>query len=300
MGVLPPEDAGPFDPVPVNGRVTVRMLVRSAWHDAPPVLRSLARGVWIVAVVAAAGLIAVDFAGGWDHLPMVSNLLSEIVSALAFFPIALLIVSRLAAYQVEEADRPRLQARVDASRTLLQEALGRLVSLLDELDEDGADAANGLAAAVDGDEAAGPAPATDAAAELHQINQMAWAMYRVMDDGASDLFYRRVGLVRDYGNQLRAALDEQRQAGRLTGDTRELTELLGNLEVVVAGHRRLMSQNQQVFGHRPALAPDERHRGEELRDMAVTYLKTVTRIHDVCIELQQYIQRTDGPAEITR
>jgi hypothetical protein len=286
MGAPPPDDAGPFDAEPLRGPVTVRVLVRSAWQDAPPVLRSLARGVWGVAFTGMALLIAVDVAGGWDGLPLVTNLLSQAVSALVALPVALLIVSRLAAYQVEEANRPRLRARVEGSREMLQEELRSLLSYLVKLDEDADAAANELAAAVDVD--AGVVP------DLEQINRAAWAMHQVMDNSAADLFYRLVGLVRDYGNQLRTALSELRQDGTFTGDTRALTELLGNLEAVVASHRRQMSRSQQLFGRRPALTEYDEPRAHELRTTALTFLTTVMRLQQVCEDLQQYTQQADG------
>jgi hypothetical protein len=128
--------------------------------------------------------------------------------------------------------------------------------------------------------------------DLEQINRAAWAMHGVVDIRASELFFRQIELVRDHGNLLLAALASGPIFGDTADDRRQLIELLSNLQAVVLNHRQLMTVGEQHFGRRPALARPDRSGARDLRNKAVDFVRSVTRIHDACIELHEF---TRGP-----
>ena len=224
------------DVEPHGGEVTVRTLVLSAWQTAPPVLRRLALWSWALSLVGVAATISFDMHGFLSDWPFATNLLSQVISAGIALPIALLVVSQLAAYHVEETTRPRLEARVRASRTRMADAIQTLHRHIETVEREATGATNDFVRAVHiepGDEA-------DAAEiDLAQVNAAAATARSVLDASEWVLFQRLIQPVRLYCSQLHDALIERSRSGE-SADTLELERLQNELESAVANHSRVI------------------------------------------------------------
>jgi hypothetical protein len=277
-------------------RVTVRALVKSAWETAPPVLRTLALWIWSIAFAAMAVLISFDILGWWGDLSFTTNLLSGAISGMIALPIALLVVSRLAAYQVEEANRPRLEARVLTARGRMTEAVRALRHHIETMEGDAAAAADALVQAIrahpDGD-------ANFGESELAKVNQAARAVRSETDASEWELFQRLIAPVRAHATRLHDALVERSGDSESTDDAMELAKLANELEVAVGTHNSVLSQSQRLFGRRPAVSAYDRRLINELRDAALAYVKSIDRMLGLCRELERYGSGADPYAGVT-
>jgi hypothetical protein len=269
-------------------RVTIRTLVTSAWRTAPPVLRRFAFWSWLVGLASVAAAVAVDVTGGWPDLPVTMNLLSDVISALIAVPIALLVVSQLAAYQVEETTRPQLEARVGASRHRLTGAVEILFRHLGNMEREATAATNEFVRAIQ----VGGDDAENGGIDLAAVNRSAWSAHSVMDATEWVLFQRLIQPVRVYCTQLHDALIERSRGGEFAADIEELERLQSELESAVANHSRVISQGQRLFGHQPAVSAYDRALINDLRNVAITYIKSIDRMLQLCQELQRYATRT--------
>ncbi|WP_238008259.1 hypothetical protein KZZ52_58245 [Dactylosporangium sp. AC04546] len=266
-------------------RVTVRALVVSSWRDAPAVLRKLSLWIWGVAVTMAVVALAIDVAGGWEGLPFATNLISEAVSAMIALPIALLVVSRLAAYQVEEATRQRLEARIRTLRGRLARAVQALQEHLNTTEREATASANDFIRAIHGDSGDEP---DGAGIDLVLVNEAAWATYAVMSINERVLFQRFIRPVRDCATQLYSALVERMGDGEPDEEIGELERMTIAWESAVESHHRRIDQGQGLFGHRPALASFDRGRISELRNAAVGYIRSFDDLVTLCAQLEHY------------
>src|SRR5690349_18255862 len=89
---------------------TIPSLIASAWRTAPPVLRRFTYWVWSLGAVAVILAITADVQNRWGSLQFVTNILAELICGLFALPLALVIIARLAEYQVKELERVRLEA----------------------------------------------------------------------------------------------------------------------------------------------------------------------------------------------
>jgi hypothetical protein len=250
--------------------------VVSSWRTAPPVLRKLALWVWGVGLVAAAGSITIDVQGRWTNLPFLTNLLSETISAAIALPIALLVVSQLAAYQVEELARPRREERVHDAREQMVRVVGDLRNCVFGLREEATAATDAFIRAI-----------RPAAFDLPAIKAAARDMHATMDANESALLERFAAPVRIYGTYLHSALVDRNRSGGYTEDIVELERLSSELGLALAHHERVIERGGRLFGER-----FERERVEQLRDAALEYLRTIDRLMDLAQELALY---TGGP-----
>ncbi len=275
-------------------RVTVRALVVASWRDAPPVLRRLSLRVWGVALAVAAVAITIDILGDWGSLSFTSNLISEGVSAMIALPIALLVVSRLAEYQVEEATRRRLEARIRTQRARLARAVRALQEHLERTVHEATASANDFIRAIHGESGDEP---DSAGIDLARVNEAAWATYAVMGITERVLFQRFILPVRECGDQLHSALVERMGDGETDEEIQELERLANAWESAVESHNRRIDQGQGLFGHRPALASYDRGRANELRNAAVAYILSFDDLVRLCEQLEHFA--AELPPDVT-
>lgn len=266
-------------------RVTVRSLVVSSWRDAPAVLRKLSLGLWGAAVALGFVAMIIEAAGGWGDLPFVTNLISQVVSAMIALPIALLVVSRLAAYQVEEATQQRREARIRTLRSGLARAAGELKDHLDATADEATASANALIRVVQGN--AGDEP-DGASIDLKLVDEAARSARSVMSNSERVLFQRFIRPVRERGNQLHSALIERMDGGEADEEIQEFERLTNAWESAVESHQWHIDQGQGLFGHRPALTSFDRSRVTELRNAAVGYIRSFDELSTRCQELEHF------------
>jgi hypothetical protein len=268
-------------PDPSPTKITIGTLVLSAWRTAPPMLRTFSTWVWTVASIAAAGSVWADFAGYWGRLSFTPNLVSEAISAAFAVPIALLVVSQLAAYQTEEAARPRLEARVRAARTQVASAVEALRDHTEITERDVTGAVNDFVRAARPD-------ARDI--EPDQVVDAARMMHSLTDSTEWIMLERYVAPVRLYGTYLHNALVDRNRDGVFAQDIVELARLTGELGSAVSHHKRIMDKGQALYGRR--LTAVNGNRINELRDMALEYLKSIDRMQELCDDLSRYTSVT--------
>lgn len=270
--------------------VTIWSLIVTSWRAAPLVMRRFALRVWAVALAAAVLCVAADLAGLWGRLSFTTNLISELISALSAFPLALLIINSLAAYQIEEAARPRLEAKVQAARARTITAVGAMRERIVEVERELIIATNDFVRAV--------RPTADGVTDLALANEAAQMLCGLMDAAEWTVFYRTLTPVQHYGLVLQNALMERSRDGILALDIEELARLSGELQSAVFQHRRTMEKGQGLFSRRPAVHLDNRIRHSELRDAALEYVKSIDRLLGLCDEIDGYLGGADLEPEV--
>lgn len=255
---------------------TIPALVRTAWQTAPPVLRRFAYWVWSIGLVAVTLSIAADARNWWDGLQFTTNIIAELVCGLVALPVALVIIARLAEYQVKELEQVRLSARYTTALHRLTESARVTDDYLVDLAQEVASSTNTFVTAarvVDG-AMTDPERAVESAHLLQaQMESQQW------------LFYERVMIpLRIEGNQLRALLGERVHNGEPTSEQVRFEKLWHNLESALRHHKATMSAGYQEFARGTPTA----NRAVRLRDAALNHLRSIDQLQRYCAELAEF------------
>ncbi|HLL69232.1 MAG TPA: hypothetical protein VK453_26490 [Micromonosporaceae bacterium] len=255
---------------------TIRSLVVTAWRTAPPVLRRFAYWVWSIGFVAATLGIIADGLNWWGGLQFTTNVLAELICGMVMLPVALVIIARLAEYQVKELERVRLEARYAAALEQLTASVRTTGEYVQDLVQDVTASTNAFVAAarvVNGG-LADPDGALESAHLLQaQMDSRQWLFYE-----------RAVTPVRFYGNNLRALLRERVRNGEPTAEPARFERLWNDLESALRRQRQTMTAGYQEFaGGAPTV-----NRANRLRDAAISHLHSVDHLLHLCAELEAF------------
>ena len=284
-------------PASSPARVTVPMLVATSWRAAPVVLRRFSIRIWIGAAVAATGAIVADFLGVWRDLGFVANLLAEVIGALAAAPIALLVVSQLAAYQSEEVARPRQEAQIRAARADLLVAAHTANNQITVIDA-------AVTAATDEFIEATRAAEGSPLADVQRAETAAAAMRSHLDPTERAMIERSIAQVQLSAALLRDALIT-RDAGAHDSDParaieiRDLAQAADDLRLALERHRRNMDEGYAAFGRPAWLNGKSRSRIDDLRRAAIDFLRSLEKMQQHCVRLEQLSADGAGPPEVT-
>ncbi|GIE81352.1 hypothetical protein Aph02nite_73020 [Actinoplanes philippinensis] len=260
-----------------NSDSTITSLIRTAWRTAPPVLRRFAYGVWTVALVAVVLSGVADARNWWGGLQFTTNIIAELVCGLFALPAALVIIARLADYQVQELERVRLEARYGAALEQLTSSVRTTGDYVQELVQEVTDSTNAFVTAVRivNGGLADPDAAIESAHLLQaQMDRQQW------------LFYERVVTpLRIDGNQLRAVFGELVRHGEQTAQAAQFERLWNDIEAVLRHHRQTMAAGYQEFarGGTPTA-----NRATRMRNVAIEHLQSVDHLLHLCDELKAF------------
>lgn len=107
------------------------------WRDTSAVLKWLFFWSLSLGIVLTIICVAADIKGNWDRLPFLTNLMSNMAGALFGLPLALVILSRLSAYQTERANRLRIERLLVKAVKNLEGDVHRLITPRERDDESG-------------------------------------------------------------------------------------------------------------------------------------------------------------------
>ncbi|MCA2215726.1 hypothetical protein [Jidongwangia harbinensis] len=259
-----------------NSESTIPSLVVSAWRTAPPVLRRFAYWVWSIGFVAVTLSVVADARNWWGGLQFTTNILAELICGMVALPVALVIITRLAEYQVMELERVRLQVRYAAALEQLTASVRTTSDYVQNLVEEVAASTNAFVAAarvVNG----GLADPDRALESAHLL--------QAQMDGHQWLFYERVVTpLRIDGNQLRALFGERVRNGERTAEQARFERLWNDLEAALRHQRQTMAAGCQEF----AQGPPTTDRANRLRDAAINHLHSVDHLVQLCAELEAF------------
>ncbi|SDT65288.1 hypothetical protein [Actinoplanes derwentensis] len=255
---------------------TIPSLVASAWRTAPPVLRRFAYWVWSIGFVAVTLSVIADARNWWNGLQFTTNIIAELVCGMVALPVALVIIARLAEYQVKELEQARLKTRYAAALQQMTGSAQITNDYLQELVQEVASSTNTFVAAawvVDGS-LTDPEGALESAHLLQaQMESQQW------------LFYERVMIpLRIEGNQLRVLLSERVNNGEQTSERLRFERLWHNLESALRHQKVTMAAGYQEFARGVPTA----HRAVRLRDAALNHLRSVDQLQRYCAELAAF------------
>ncbi|GAA2613860.1 hypothetical protein [Paractinoplanes durhamensis] len=263
-----------------DSKTTVPSLVASAWRTAPPVLRRFAYWDWGIGLVAAGVSVAGDAFDWWGNMQFTSNLLAEAICGMLALPIALVIIRRLAEYQVRELDRARLDERYATIRTQMAVAVRATRDNLQEVEQEVFASTDAFAGAIKDEDGilVDPDLANETARILHaQMDSQQWILYE-----------RMMAPLRIVGSQLQSLLVERDRNDDLTDETTKFAELWIELESALAQQKQTMANGHDLFGNRPAVTALDIDGAKRLRDVAIKHLKGVDRLLDLCDQLEAY------------
>jgi hypothetical protein len=259
-----------------NSENTIPSLVATAWRTAPPVLRRFAYWVWSIGFVAVTLSVVADARNWWGGLQFTTNILAELICGMVALPVALVIIARLAEYQVKELERVRLEARYAAALEQLTASVRTTSEYVQDLVQEVTANTNAFVAAarvVNGG-LADPDRALESAHLLQaQMDSQQW------------LFYERVVTpLRIDGNQLRALLGERVRNGEPSAEPARFERLWNDLESALRHQRQTMAAGCQEFARGAPTA----NRATRLRDAAISHLHSVDRLLQLCTELAAF------------
>jgi hypothetical protein len=275
-----------------DSKTTVPSLVSSAWRTAPPVLRRFAYWVWGIGLVAVTVSIVADERKWWGSLQFTSNIVAEAICGMVALPLALLVIGRLAEFQVRELDRVRLDARYATVRVELSVAVRATRMHLEEIVEDvtaSTDAFVGALKVEDG-VVTRPELANEKARILHaQMDSQQWLMYE-----------RFVAPLRIVGTHLQSLLIERDRNGALTTETTNFAQVWIELESELAQQKQIMANGHGLLGNRPAVYAEDVNGANRLRDLAIEHLHGIDRLVGVCNKLEAYATGSDAVPPVAR
>ncbi|WP_436524798.1 hypothetical protein [Actinoplanes sp. HUAS TT8] len=260
-----------------NSESTITSLIRTAWQTAPPVLRRFAYAVWTVALVAVILSGVADARNWWGGLQFTTNIISELICGLFALPAALVIIARLADYQVQELERVRLEARYAAALKQLTTSAHTTSEYVQELVQEVTDSTNAFVTAVR--IVNGGLADPDAAVESAHLLQ-------AQMDSQQWLFYERVVTpLRIDGNQLRALFGEIVRNGEQTTQAAQFERLWNDIEAALRHHRQTMAAGYQEFARGGVPTAN---RATRLRNAAIHHLHSIDHLLQLCAELQAF------------
>ncbi|WP_229074633.1 hypothetical protein [Actinoplanes sp. DH11] len=259
-----------------NTENTIPGLISSAWRTAPPVLRRFTYWVWGLGTVAVVLAVTADLQDRWAGLQFVTNIIAELICGLFALPLALVIITRLADYQVKELERARLEARYDTALEQLTASVRLTSDYVEELVQEVTASTNSFVEAtrVVNGRLADPDRAMESAKLLQaHMDSQQW------------LFYERVVTpLRIDGNHLRALLGERVRNGEPTAESARFERVWNELESALRHQRQLMTIGHQELS-RGAPTPN---RAARLRDAAIVHLHSVDHLLQLCGELEAF------------
>lgn len=255
---------------------TIPSLVVSAWRTAPPVLRRFAYWVWSIGLVAVVLSVVADVRQWWGSLQFTTNILAELICGMVALPIALVIIARLAEYQVNELERVRLETRYAAALEQLIASIRNTSHYVQELVQELAASTNDFVEAVRvlNGNLADPSRAMESAGLLQaQMDSQQW------------LFYEHVVTpIRIDGNHLRALLGERVRNGEPSAEPARFERLWNDLESALRHQRQTMAAGYQEFARGAPTA----NRATRLRNAAISNLHSADRLLQLCGELEAF------------
>ncbi|MBB2940794.1 hypothetical protein FB565_000498 [Actinoplanes lutulentus] len=259
-----------------NTDSTIPSLISSAWRTAPPVLRRFTYWVWSLGTVAVILAITADVQNRWGSLQFVTNILAELICGLFALPLALVIIARLAEYQVKELERVRLKARYGAALEQLTASVRTTSDYVQDLVQEVSASTNAFveAARVVNGRLADPERALESAHLLQaHMDSQQW------------LFYERVVTpLRIDGNHLRALLSERVRNGEPTVESARFERIWNELESALRHQRQIMSTGHQEL----ARGVPNANRATRLRNAAIVHLHSVDHLLQLCGELEAF------------
>lgn len=273
----------------VNSQDTIPSLVVTAWRTAPPVLRRFAYWTWSIGLVAVTLSVVADVRNWWGGLQFTVNILAELICGMVALPVALVVIARLAEYQVKELDRVRLEGRYATALEQLTVSVRTASDYVQDLVQEVTASTNAFVAAarvVNGG-LADPNRALESARLLQaQMDSQQW------------LFYERVVTpVRFDGNQLRALLGERVRNGEPAAGPTRFERLWNDLESALRHQRQTMAAGYQEFARGAPTA----NRATRLRNAAINHLHSVDHVLQLCAELEKFAHEAKSlPVRDTR
>jgi len=228
--------------------------------------------------------VAADTRNWWGSLSFTTNLVSELIGSLIALPFALLVIDKLAAYQLEEAARPLLEAKVRTARNRALAAVRQMRNDISAIEADVTGATNQFVRGIQASE--------DGIADIDMANEAAEILRSLMDPTEWTMFERSVTPLRHYGRYLQTVLAERYHNGEAADEIEEVVRLTTEMQSAVSQHRRIMERGQIMFARRPAVSATNRQRQLTLRDTAITYVKSVDRVLASCDEIEAYLTLT--------
>jgi hypothetical protein len=268
-----------------NGKITSGGLVRNAWRSAPPVLRRFALTVFIVGLISAAAFVVIDLEGMWSNLQFTSNILSEIVGAMVAFPVALVVVNQLTAYQVEEANRTRLDNRIRLARNQLVEAMLAASEHLSTMESEASSATNEFVEATQ-------RGADHEIGDTDKANNSLQALVDQLDSTQWALYEQHIAPVRILSVHLQSLLTDRDRNGDYIAEVRRFAELSTDLETAMRRQHEVMERGHHVFATSPPLNAHDAERTEPLRTAAFEHLTAMSRVMTCCRELEHYVRNS--------
>ncbi|BBH67678.1 hypothetical protein ACTI_43630 [Actinoplanes sp. OR16] len=255
---------------------TIPSLISSAWRTAPPVLRRFTIWVWGIGVVAVVLAVIADVRNQWGSLQFVTNIVAELICGLFALPLALVIITRLADYQVRELERARLEARYGAALKQLTASVRITTDYVEELVQDVTASTNAFVEAtrVVNGRIADPDRARESAKMLQaHMDSQQW------------LFYERVVTpLRIDGNHLRRLLSERVRNGETTAESARFERIWNELESALRHQRQIMAAGHYELGR----GVPNPNRTTRLRDAAIVHLHSVDHLLQLCGELEEF------------
>ncbi|MBM2621095.1 hypothetical protein JIG36_36905 [Actinoplanes sp. LDG1-06] len=268
-----------------ESRVTVPSLVVSAWRTAPPVLRRFAYWVWGIGFVSVVLAVVADTRNWWGGLQFTSNIIAEIVCSMVALPVALVIIGRLAEYQVKEIDRVRLDRRYGALRKQMAVAVRDTVGRIQDVEQEVSASTNDFARAVKAE--------NGALADVHLANEAARTIH-AQTDSQQWLFYEHImARLRILGTHLQNLLDERDRNGDPIDESADFARLWIDLESALAHQRQIMATAHELFRTRPAVTVRNVTRANRLRDAAIEHLRGIDRLLELCEAVEKEVTGPD-------
>lgn len=276
----------PATPVSAGDGTTLWSLTREAWTIAPRLLRKLALVLWGVGLAAMAVSITADVMGWWGNLSFTENLVSEVISSLIALPIALLVINRLSAYQLEVSLRPRLEARMLVAR---QRTLQAVVGLRRTLSVIRDDVKANTERLVDGTQLV-RGDLADAVAAAEAAANLA----RLTDTSEWHILEAAIAPVRIGSQHLEVALTEFNNSTDITEDIDEFNEHSSALQSSLSQLRRTMDRDHALFAESRVVTVEETTT-RKLRNAAINYMKNLLHLIDLCDAVEALLVEVTEP-----
>lgn len=263
---------------------TIPSLVGSAWRTAPPVLRRFAYWVWGIGLVVVTASVVADIEDWWGGLQFTTNILAELIFSLISLPVALVIIARIAEYQVKELDRARLDKQYAVTLKQMAIAVKMAYDYVQEIEQEASASTNNFAAAIKvvAGELSDPESALESARILRkQMDSQQWLLHE-----------RNVVPLRIAGNHLQSVLGERDRNSDLPDVTVGFERLWTELESAFRHLRQTMTAGHQMFDPLPVTRAANVTRLNRLRDAAFEHLNSIDRLSELCQKLEAF---TAGP-----
>jgi len=276
----------PATPANAGDGTTLWSLTREAWTIAPQLLRKLALVLWGVGLAGMAVSVTADVMGWWGNLSFTENLVSEVISSFIALPIALLVINRLSAYQLEVSLRPRQEARMVVARRRTLQAVVGLRRTLSVIRDDVKANTERLVDATQlvQDDLADAVTAAGATANLA----------RLTDTSEWHILEAAIAPVRIGSQHLEVALTELNNSTDITEDIDEFNEHSSALQSSLSQLRRTMDRDHALFAESRVVTVEETTT-RKLRNAAINYMKNLLHLIEQCDAVEALLVEVTEP-----